>query len=77
MFTCTLISGMRFLRALRLITFPDILQYLSILRSHFSIRLTQIALTIFAVWLASAGFIHLVSSWLSILAKVKVKVDRV
>jgi hypothetical protein len=68
---------MRFLRALRLITFPDILQYLSILRSHFSIRLTQIALTIFAVWLASAGFIHLVSVWLSIQAKVKVKVDKV
>ena len=53
--------GLRFLRALRLISFPDILQYLSILRTSNSIRLAQLSCIFVSVWLASSGFIHLVS----------------
>lgn len=56
-----LISGLRFLRALRLMTVPDILQYLNILKTSSSIRLAQLVSIFISVWLTAAGIIHLVS----------------
>jgi potassium large conductance calcium-activated channel subfamily M alpha protein 1 len=55
--------GLRFLRALRLMTVPDILQYLNILKTSSSIRLAQLVSIFISVWLTAAGIIHLVSSW--------------
>lgn len=54
--------GLRFLRALRLMTVPDILQYLNILKTSSSIRLAQLVSIFISVWLTAAGIIHLVSS---------------
>ena len=54
-------SGLRFLRALRLMTVPDILQYLNILKTSTSIRLAQLISIFISVWLTAAGIIHLVS----------------
>lgn len=53
-------SGLRFLRALRLMTVPDILQYLNILKTSSSIRLAQLVSIFISVWLTAAGIIHLV-----------------
>ena len=55
------VSGLRFLRALRLMTVPDILQYLNILKTSSSIRLAQLVSIFISVWLTAAGIIHLVS----------------
>ena len=52
--------GFRFLRALRLMSFPDILQYLNILKTSSSIRLAQLISIVVSVWLTAAGLIHLV-----------------
>lgn len=54
--------GLRFLRALRLMTVPDILQYLNILKTSSSIRLAQLVSIFISVWLTAAGIIHLVRS---------------
>jgi potassium large conductance calcium-activated channel subfamily M alpha protein 1 len=54
--------GLRFLRALRLMSFPDILQYLNVLKTSSSIRLAQLISIVISVWLAAAGIIHLVKS---------------
>ncbi|PAV65541.1 hypothetical protein WR25_00823 [Diploscapter pachys] len=51
--------GFRFLRALRLMTVPDILQYLNILRTSSSIRLTQLVTIFVSVCLTGAGAVHL------------------
>ncbi|XP_071748458.1 calcium-activated potassium channel slowpoke isoform X50 [Lepeophtheirus salmonis] len=51
--------GLRFLRALRLMTVPDILQYLNILKTSTSIRLSQLVSIFISVWLTAAGVIHL------------------
>lgn len=51
--------GLRFLRAFRLMNIPDILQYLRILKTGNLIRLAQLLSIFLSVWLASAGFIHL------------------
>ena len=56
-----LIQGLRFLRALRLMTVPDILQYLNILKTSSSIRLAQLVSIFISVWLTAAGIIHLVN----------------
>ena len=53
-------AGLRFLRALRLMTLPDILQYLNILKTSTSIRLAQISAMFVSTWLTAAGIIHLV-----------------
>lgn len=55
------LTGLRFLRALRLMTVPDILQYLNILKTSSSIRLAQLVSIFISVWLTAAGIIHLVS----------------
>jgi len=54
-------KGLRFLRALRLMTVPDILQYLNVLKTSSSIRLAQLVSIFISVWLTAAGIIHLVS----------------
>ena len=56
-------SGLRFLRAVRLMTVPDILQYLNILKTSTSIRLAQLISIFVSVWLTAAGIIHLVSQF--------------
>ena len=60
------VAGLRFLRALRLMTVPDILQYLNILKTSTSIRLAQLISIFISVWLTAAGIIHLVSNPLTI-----------
>jgi len=54
--------GLRFLRALRLMTLPDILQYLNILKTSTSIRLAQISAMFVSTWLTAAGIIHLLEN---------------
>jgi potassium large conductance calcium-activated channel subfamily M alpha protein 1 len=54
--------GLRFLRALRLMTVPDILQYLNILKTSSSIRLTQLLSIFISTCLAGAGVIHLLEN---------------
>ncbi|XP_018400541.1 PREDICTED: calcium-activated potassium channel slowpoke isoform X12 [Cyphomyrmex costatus] len=54
--------GLRFLRALRLMTVPDILQYLNILKTSSSIRLAQLVSIFISVWLTAAGIIHLLEN---------------
>ncbi|CAG9863865.1 unnamed protein product [Phyllotreta striolata] len=54
--------GLRFLRALRLMTVPDILQYLNILKTSSSIRLAQLVSIFISVWLTAAGLIHLLEN---------------
>uniref|UniRef100_A0A1I7VB66 BK channel n=1 Tax=Loa loa TaxID=7209 RepID=A0A1I7VB66_LOALO len=59
-----LISGqsLRFLRALRLMTVPDILQYLNVLKTSSSIRLTQLLSIFISVCLTGAGFVHVLEN---------------
>jgi len=54
-------AGLRFTRALRLMTIPDVLQYLNVLKTSNSIRLCQLVSTLVSVWFTGAGFVHLVS----------------
>uniref|UniRef100_T1IXK2 BK channel n=1 Tax=Strigamia maritima TaxID=126957 RepID=T1IXK2_STRMM len=54
--------GLRFLRALRLMTVPDILQYLNILKTSSSIRLAQLVSIFISVWLTGAGIMHLLEN---------------
>ncbi|KRZ24570.1 Calcium-activated potassium channel slo-1, partial [Trichinella pseudospiralis] len=54
--------SLRFLRALRLMTVPDILQYLNVLKTSSSIRLAQLVSIFVSVSLTGAGFIHLLEN---------------
>ncbi|KHJ42253.1 transporter, cation channel family protein [Trichuris suis] len=54
--------GLRFLRALRLMTVPDILQYLNVLKTSSSIRLAQLVSIFVSVSLTGAGFLHLLEN---------------
>ncbi|KRZ54371.1 Calcium-activated potassium channel slo-1 [Trichinella nativa] len=54
--------GLRFLRALRLMTLPDILQYLNIMKTSNAIRLAQLVSIFVSVSLTAAGFIHLLEN---------------
>ncbi|XP_064622887.1 calcium-activated potassium channel slo-1-like isoform X8 [Lineus longissimus] len=54
--------GLRFTRALRLMTLPDVLQYLNILQTSNSIRLAQLVTIFSSTWLTASGFIHLVEN---------------
>jgi len=55
------IAGLRFTRGLRLMTIPDVLQYLNVLKTSNGIRLAQLVSTLISVWFTGAGFVHLVS----------------
>ena len=57
-------AGLRFMRALRLMTIPDVLQYLNVLKTSNSIRLCQLVSTLISVWFTGAGFVHLVRAFL-------------
>ena len=57
------VEGLRFTRALRLMTIPDVLQYLNVLKTSNSIRLCQLVSTLISVWFTGAGFVHLVRSF--------------
>ena len=54
--------GLRFLRAMRLMSVPDILQYLNILKTTTSIRLAQLLSLFVSVWLTGAGVVHLLEN---------------
>ncbi|XP_071105820.1 calcium-activated potassium channel slowpoke-like isoform X18 [Haliotis cracherodii] len=54
--------GLRFLRALRLMSIPDILTYLNILKTSTMIRLVQLVAYFVSLWLAAAGFLHLIEN---------------
>ena len=58
-------SGLRFTRVLRLMTIPDVLQYLNVLKTSNSIRLCQLVSLLVSVWFTAAGFIHLVSIYMA------------
>jgi len=49
-------------RALCLMTFPDILQHLNILKTSTSIRLAQLMSLFISVWLTGTGIVHLLEN---------------
>lgn len=53
-------TGFRFLRVLYLLSIPDVLQYLRILRSRTALRLSQLLCNVVCALLTSAGMFHLV-----------------
>lgn len=54
--------GLRFLRALRLLQFSEILQFVNILKTSQSIKLVNLVSIFLSIWLTGAGFIHLVEN---------------
>ncbi|CAF0722248.1 unnamed protein product [Didymodactylos carnosus] len=54
--------GMRFVRIARIMNIPEILQFLHILKSSNSIRLSRMFCLVLTVWFSAAGFVHLVST---------------
>ncbi|XP_031458081.1 potassium channel subfamily U member 1 isoform X1 [Phasianus colchicus] len=54
--------GLRFLRALRLLDLPRILQILRITKDNYSIKLSKLFAVFISTWLTAAGFIHLVEN---------------
>ncbi|XP_010220373.1 PREDICTED: potassium channel subfamily U member 1 [Tinamus guttatus] len=54
--------GLRFLRALRLLELPRILQFLRITKDNYSIKLSKLFAVFLSTWLTAAGFIHLVEN---------------
>ncbi|XP_059162077.1 calcium-activated potassium channel subunit alpha-1-like isoform X3 [Physella acuta] len=54
--------GLRFLRALRLMSIPDILTYLNVLKTSTLIRLVQLVVSFVSLWLTAAGFLHLLEN---------------
>jgi len=46
-------------------TIPDVLQYLNVLKTSNSIRLCQLVSTLISVWFTGAGFVHLVTHFIS------------
>ncbi|CAF3523617.1 unnamed protein product [Rotaria sordida] len=51
--------GFRFLRAIRIMNTPDILQYMGLIEQPRTIRIVQLASRFIAVWVAAAGVVHL------------------
>uniref|UniRef100_A0A803XXB2 Potassium calcium-activated channel subfamily U member 1 n=1 Tax=Meleagris gallopavo TaxID=9103 RepID=A0A803XXB2_MELGA len=54
--------GLRFLRALRLLDLPRILQILRITKDDYSIKLSKLFAVFISTWLTAAGFVHLVEN---------------
>ncbi|XP_074973587.1 potassium channel subfamily U member 1 [Phalacrocorax aristotelis] len=54
--------GLRFLRALRLLELPRILQFLRVTKNNYSIKLSKLFAVFISTWLTAAGFIHLVEN---------------
>ncbi|XP_036022810.1 potassium channel subfamily U member 1 [Onychomys torridus] len=61
--------GFRFLRALRLLELPKILQILHVIKSSNSVKLSKLMSIVLSTWFTAAGFLHLVENsgdpWLS------------
>ncbi|XP_068131053.1 potassium channel subfamily U member 1 isoform X2 [Hyperolius riggenbachi] len=54
--------GLRFLRALRLMELPRILQMLKVTKTSTAIKLSKLLVVFLSSWLTSAGFIHLLEN---------------
>ncbi|RUS73310.1 hypothetical protein EGW08_018921 [Elysia chlorotica] len=54
--------GLRFLRALRLMSIPDILTYLNVLKTSTLIRLVKLVVSFLSLWLTAAGLLHLLEN---------------
>uniref|UniRef100_A0A1I8JLK2 BK channel n=1 Tax=Macrostomum lignano TaxID=282301 RepID=A0A1I8JLK2_9PLAT len=54
--------GLRSTRALRILSLPDVLQYLNILKTSTSIRLFQLMTFFASLVLTAAGFVHLIEN---------------
>ncbi|XP_067879335.1 calcium-activated potassium channel subunit alpha-1-like isoform X2 [Heterodontus francisci] len=54
--------GLRFLRSLRLLQLPEILQYLRILKRNTKIKLASLLSVFLGTWLTAAGFIHTIEN---------------
>ncbi|KAI3384474.1 hypothetical protein SNEBB_003209 [Seison nebaliae] len=54
--------GFRFLRIIRLLTMPEVLQHINILRTNSTIRLFRLTVGLITLWLTAAGFVHLVEN---------------
>lgn len=55
-------AGFRFLRAMYILSVPDILQIGGVLRDNRVIQVARISLQFLTLWLVAAGFIHMVRS---------------
>ena len=53
------VVGFRFLRAIRIMNIPEILQYMGLIARPRTIRIVQLASKFIAVWFAAAGAVHL------------------
>ncbi|XP_051896684.1 calcium-activated potassium channel subunit alpha-1-like [Pristis pectinata] len=54
--------GLRFMRSLRLLQLPEILQYLRILKRHTKIKLASLLSVFVGAWLTAAGFIYTIEN---------------
>ncbi|XP_072342195.1 calcium-activated potassium channel subunit alpha-1-like [Scyliorhinus torazame] len=54
--------GLRFMRSLRLLQLPEILQYLRILRRNTKIKLASLLSVFLGTWFTAAGFIHTIEN---------------
>nr|XP_015856995.1 potassium channel subfamily U member 1 isoform X2 [Peromyscus maniculatus bairdii] len=54
--------GFRFLRALRLLELPKILQILHVIKSSNSVKLSKLMSIVLSTWFTAAGFLHLVEN---------------
>jgi len=55
-------TGLRFLRVVYMINLADILQFLNVLNAGSSLEMAQIFGNFFALWLSSAGMVHLLEN---------------
>ncbi|XP_059497075.1 calcium-activated potassium channel subunit alpha-1-like [Stegostoma tigrinum] len=54
--------GLRFMRSLRLLQLPEILQYLRILKRNSKIKLASLLSVFLGTWFTAAGFIHTIEN---------------
>ncbi|XP_031806543.1 potassium channel subfamily U member 1 isoform X2 [Sarcophilus harrisii] len=54
--------GLRFLRSLRLLELPQILQYLRAIKTSSSVKFSQLLSIVVSTWFTAAGFLHLVEN---------------
>ncbi|XP_043537038.1 calcium-activated potassium channel subunit alpha-1-like [Chiloscyllium plagiosum] len=54
--------GLRFMRSLRLLQLPEILQYLRILKRNSKIKLASLLSVFLGTWFTAAGFIHIIEN---------------
>ncbi|XP_060712469.1 calcium-activated potassium channel subunit alpha-1-like [Hemiscyllium ocellatum] len=54
--------GLRFMRSLRLLQLPEILQYLRLLKRNSKIKLASLLSVFLGTWFTAAGFIHIIEN---------------